>query len=847
MQLRLLNSENGLIFGIDQAGRMPLMSIEPSQDYAPDLNWLLQSNQTPPEVILEVLVQEFYPQIYYLAFTLLDDRSAALNTANEIFARAILERHAYRTHTEAGIWLLRLALKTCEASYKRLSLRRAFKAALPQSHSSKELGYSKPDTLSDAEIWLAIDSLDDVTRQIALLHYLHGWSVQSLAELLQRQTEEIRAALERTRDRVHTAMTDLQPAERLDELIRVSLSKRWAPRNFITEELNERAERIGRRALRQGRLQRRVISIMEVAMILLIILFAGVLIWGVNVFLPEQTPAPSGSGLQIPVTSTPVSRDPSAALITAQPSQRPTSDVSNAPYVIVLQNGDTLEALAAELGVSPERLRTINRISAEMRLWAGMHLLNPNWFPQVSPFPATPLPPLRLNQRLSLDQIIQQPPPYENIWFDALIIDYGPASYVGPPKIQRAQIWKSADASLMLAGRANRLPEEVYLKRGDAVYLALPVSERFWFSRWYETTFHTSPAREMLAELEDALLAPDKLASSAMLRTSGHEEHAGVQALVVDELNAAGQRVSRIWMDERSGFFLRRVIYSSLEPNLPVLEFYVRKAAYNVDFPQELMDTRLPWRGGYAQDASGTPEALPPPVQVQSTRPRLPRMNAPPGFDPAHERLTFQFPLIYEVGLQHTLIELYADKYFLGWAVMGNPWQMICDRSDDGQWLAFANLAPPNSEPGTRLYWFDLYAPDQRRYLLESPSGISQIAFAPDNQRLAYFVQAPQGGYGRIYIVDVESAQVSDLILLAEAKSLTWSPDGRNLAMIARFKPKDATEYLLVLDVQTGAQVYSAALESSAQVINDWLIGEWGVEFPQETRRLDKCAAPPTS
>ena len=155
MQLRLLNSENGLIFGIDQAGRMPLMSIEPPQDYAPDLNWLLQSNQTPPEVILEVLVQEFYPQIYYLAFTLLDDRSAALNTANEIFARAILERHAYRTHTEASIWLLRLALKTCETSYKRLSLQRAVKSALPHHHSSKDLGYSTPETLLDAEIWLA--------------------------------------------------------------------------------------------------------------------------------------------------------------------------------------------------------------------------------------------------------------------------------------------------------------------------------------------------------------------------------------------------------------------------------------------------------------------------------------------------------------------------------------------------------------------------------------------------------------------------------------------------------------------------------------------------------------------
>ncbi|MDI6694349.1 MAG: hypothetical protein QME21_04825 [Anaerolineales bacterium] len=76
---------------------------------------------------------------------------------------------------------------------------------------------------------------------------------------------------------------------------------------------------------------------------------------------------------------------------------------------------------------------------------------------------------------------------------------------------------------------------------------------------------------------------------------------------------------------------------------------------------------------------------------------------------------------------------------------------------------------------------------------------------------------------------------------------MTWSPDGRNLAMIACFSLQEAVEHLLVLDVQTSAPVYSDTLENSAQIINNWLIGDWGVEFPQEARRMDDCAAPPTS
>ena len=669
MQLRLLNSENGLIFGIDQAGRMPLMSIEPPQDYAPDLNWLLQSSQTPPEVILEVLVQEFYPQIYYLAFTLLDDRSAALNTANEIFARAILERHAYRTHTEASIWLLRLALKICETSYKRLSLQRAVKAALPHHRLSKDLGYSTPETLLDAEIWLTIDSLDDFARQITLLHYVHGWPAQGLAELLQRQTEDIQAALERTGEKVQTALTKadgLQSASNWDKLIRASLSRRWPRRNFTPEQLNERAARIGRRALRKRRWQRQAISVMEVAMILFIILFAAGIIWGANVFLPEQTPVPTRSILQSPATSTPADKSSSASQSTAQPPRRFSNHLLNDPYVDV-QTGDTLELLAAELNVTPERLRAVNRCPAKMQLRPGMRALNPNWFPQVTSLPATPVSPLRLDQQLS------------------------------------------------------------------------------------------------------------------------------------------------------------------------------------VDFPQELLDTRLPWRGGYAQDASGAPEDVPPPIQVETARQRLPQIEPPKGFDPSNKRLTFQFPLTYNVEAQQALVELFADGYFLDWVVMGNPWQMICDRSSDGQWLAFVNLPSPDHDPETRLHWFDLNAPAQRHYTLSGQLGITQLAFSPDNQRLAYFVQAPQGGRGRAFILDIGSKQTSDLMLLAEAKSLTWSPDGRNLAMIARFSLREAVEHLLVLDVQTSAPVYSDTLENSAQIINNWLIGDWGVEFPQEARRMDDCAAPPTS
>src|SRR5512137_2028988 len=91
--------------------------------YAPDLEWMLQSGQVPRELLLEALLQEYYGRVYHLALSILDDRAAAQSAAGQTFARALLNQHRYRSQDGVEFWLFRIALETCRPFQERLKFR----------------------------------------------------------------------------------------------------------------------------------------------------------------------------------------------------------------------------------------------------------------------------------------------------------------------------------------------------------------------------------------------------------------------------------------------------------------------------------------------------------------------------------------------------------------------------------------------------------------------------------------------------------------------------------------------------------------------------------------------------
>ena len=113
-------------------------------DFAPDLDWMLQSGQAPPELLLEALLLEFYAPVYLLGLALLDDHVSAKKAANATFSNALIEIHQYRAQDGVETWLYRIALAVALRVQPGLQTRRTIKAWLPFLSKPNDFGDSTP-------------------------------------------------------------------------------------------------------------------------------------------------------------------------------------------------------------------------------------------------------------------------------------------------------------------------------------------------------------------------------------------------------------------------------------------------------------------------------------------------------------------------------------------------------------------------------------------------------------------------------------------------------------------------------------------------------------------------------
>ena len=201
------------------------------------------------------------------------------------------------------------------------------------------------------------------------------------------------------------------------------------------------------------------------------------------------------------------------------------------------------------------------------------------------------------------------------------------------------QAWASDNQSLVLSGAYGALPDKAILMPGDNnQLLAEPASDMPWFSEWRAMGDWNSPAMQSISQFGEALFNLSSFDQLSTPQVLGREDLAGRSTLKIDLFDPTRNHYASLWVDDSLGQILRRINYRA--GAVPSMEYRINRLDANVDFPQELFDQRLPWRGCFAQDYSGAPLApnAPPPEDVPQ-RPILTAHPPPPdGFDPPTAR-----------------------------------------------------------------------------------------------------------------------------------------------------------------------------------------------------------------
>lgn len=762
-----------------------------------DLEWMLQSGQASREMLARALADEFYRPLYRLGLALYGKSGAAARFARGSLVAGLLKVHGYNGQTGVQTWIYRLALgthRTTQRPKSRLAALLDFTARRPDSPAAaQDAHFQAQDALLQIR-----DLLGEEGYLAICLHHLLGLDADQIASVLKTSSAAVQSWITQSRQIFRSCSW---PAGVGDESAGVEFSH-WLRGQFPSPDLSASAletsaAEIARRAQDQERRQKRFTYFKELVLVGVAILIIGGVMWGLSNLNPDD----------------PRSR---ARVITE---------------VVKVEKGPTVQAQPAAphmdyRGLSPN-IEPLDINSSPADVQARMASTEDTW---------------------------------DTMWQDLSLIFYGPPGYLGPPDAVRAQVWlDQTSQARMIAGPLGGRPDHQFIARDKGFRHATMDS----ILRWYYLTYDRHLALGMDVE-HFSLSAANLEDEERRLVVQGIEVVAGHQALVVDQETRSGKLESRMWVDTVSGVVLRKRLYAQSDPGVVILDAVTDQVSYNVQFSPGAFDGQA--RDGYLQFASNylgvpnkgttarTRDRFTNPVTIWAPRAYResyrPFTQPPADFDPSASRLTFQYtPTISSENTQYNLsgmnhiAGLFAASYYLGSLHTGDPFSVICDRSPDGELLALAQGRRSQPRETSRLTWVNLSASNEASSI-DLEIDLSHFTFAPDNRRLALF------GYGEplgsLYILDTQEGDLIKLLNLEYVRSLMWSPDGEQLAIIGNWESPEYNEEVMVIDPETGKVKYYTPYNYHGQIavpeLPAWMADR---TFPEFMTGLQACVEPP--
>ncbi len=607
-------------------------------DLTPDLEWMLSSGQVSSTLLLEKLLQDYYPKIFQLAFSILNDWVLAERCAQDIFVKAMLSAHKFSSEAGVEIWLYQLAWQQCQKANQQQKARLLLGSIFSPVAKKRAAETVPPENPLDAHLWQAIDGLGEFSQSVLLLHVLHCLPVEKIGTVVGDSTGEIQAVLEVARQEISARweIAGREDTELSEALLRLFAS-RWPAPAAAEYDLEELAAGISRQvAGKQSRIKP-IATFLEVSLLVIVVLVAGGFLVLAGRGDPGSSASTAVSSSVVPgreavaiASSTPVSgyryrsRDETLLMprgydLIPVPTYTPTPD----GVLYGSQIGEEYMQIASSLGVALEELLAENRIPVEEQLSHGQLLYIPGSLPELTLRRTTPVPQptytLPLETPVDLGAIARLMFPenttYHTVWFDALLAMNPQRPFSDQQQHLRIQLWLSDDQALLLGGPAGEEPYDVLLWVNGDNYVASPVEASPWFRH----------AGNLPGE---SLIDPRLLYGAiSFLRETfsygypkyqfiGEEPIAGRPSWIISELDEQMASGAVFNIDKQTGFILK-VVRNQDDPNprraratMPQ-EAIITAIEFNVDFPQELFNPRFPWRGGYALDHSGKPAPLP--------------------------------------------------------------------------------------------------------------------------------------------------------------------------------------------------------------------------------------------
>ncbi len=792
--------------------------LDQSPNYSVEPDWTLQSSQVSDSSLICVLVKEYYSSIARLTGWLLMDSRSIHEIARETIYWAVANRHRFWGSTSLRAWLYGHVFKASRALQRSKNLGLPWRKKVLRPPVQKLVSMRLADQF-DQELVQAFTRLNEKQQILLLLDTLEDLSPEQKAGIIGNRSpgEGAQTYLTGLYELLasgpgNKSLTGLEAKTRLTRIFQEAF-----PLQVLTSaEEEEICSDIETQIAAGWRKKRFSIGSKELAIGGIVVVFVIVLGLAADLMAPAPPPIP------IKV---------------------------NAAATMAANNGIFATPPSSAYGVF---FLSTDFPSSEM----------------FTPTPISPRPPVEpLTMQSSLQDIEarmeQSSSQWSTLYAEALIVDYGPKGYIGPPQFYRNRLWFSQPAHLLaLAGRPDQNPDyarivinnnyfEEDMTTGVAYY---PKSIDFINSQRassvilsYALSF-ADRNRLYGYYLTDMLFPYDAITNASQIQLIGIDSFNGRKVLILRWVRA--KQKEQIWVDAITGLVLGWRTFASVDTETIADDVFITTLALDINFPNRLYSYRPTMSDTASWADLWTPtEGLH--VLLTETdilksangRGRVQAKPAPPGFNPSDSSLSFAWHTNPD-GSPSSEVSLTAGEYDLGTVSMGDPWSLLCTRSPDGSTIAFIEQPDIAIYAPKALEWFRLQETSKVYPLYPDGYTASDVAFSPDSQQLAFFGCSKNESDCGVFILNLVTLQRRKLANIGTAAYFAWKPDGQELAMLGT--DDLGSLKVIVINVNTGKAVYTGPINWKTMTTTaDSPTRSWGVTFPALLGGLEDCVSRP--
>ncbi|RPI81156.1 MAG: hypothetical protein EHM41_21205 [Chloroflexi bacterium] len=795
-----------------------------------DLDWMLQSEKVSDADLARAIARAYYPEILHLCTYFLEDIDKADQAAKEAIIDSIRNRTRFWGTENLRAWICAKAVRMCRKPAR-------FFARRPRRKPGGERN-NFPRSFNPSE------------KYLILLRYGIGLGADEIASLTKKPVEKIRQNLEQLRSKTgvgqKAASAGLEIHETARELARQAdgllesgtlavhedhlrsctecrsyagyLKKTGEYLSKAAGELYPKPVRSEGQVLSAAReiidsvwedqSKKRVsLRLKEIGLVLGAIVLVGIVIFSAQLLVPVDPPDYEIVYIQITATAAEAAEE---EILTFH---------GNA-------EADVIQALEP-LKMTSTMDEVIDRMKMSSELW-------------------------------------------EQLWVEAVVLDYGPLGYIGPPQTYYNRVWIKKPNSVLVLGGPLETPDYLLLYTGYNFYeRAMGETMRFSLSGSdlsplrlntpFSLTENQAGTGVLFGYQVNNLLYPEVSEFFDSMKRKSNQDPA--ISMIVGEDTVSGRDAIRLrtdypdgsqiqmYVDAKTGVILQQREYSAMIPSQILREIVITSIQYNPVFHTNLMDIQIvnqdvQWDAIWIPEEQGRHPLRN--VNLSEHRQRSEAFRgaeAPEGFDPAEASLRFEYsnlPVPDNPSTWEAVI--YGERYPLLAFPVGVPWTLTCRRSDDGSWISIGQEINPESLDTNSLYWINLRNPEITVKPAGSRFGLG-TTFSPDSRYLIYSQNAGYSASRGVFVYDLATYEVRKLLEVPFALYFSWNPDSRQITFFGGDRITDLSEY--VLDVETGEILFQAAASIHNQVLSpESPAAGWGIEFPPEYGGFESCVEP---